>query len=224
MNKLKLLLHPALLAGLLLAVQLKVSAADALEELVQKTRGISSYQARFNQKIKDQFDNLKDQSEGDFILQKPFKFIWHTQSPYEQKIVSDGENLWTFDIDLDQVNIQTLNKALGNTPVFLLEADAATLANTFVVNKLQSGDDVAQTFELKPKQAGYAFERMLVLFKADRLQEILLYDTLGQKTIVDFSDIKVNQPLDPDVFNFKIPQGVDVVDSRVDGSDTSIEQ
>jgi outer membrane lipoprotein carrier protein len=219
MSARKILLQQCLL--ICLVFQCVVQASDALEDLVQQTHKISNFHAYFRQKIKDQYDNLKDQSEGEFILQKPFQFVWYTQKPFEQKIVSDGENLWTYDIDLDQVNIQTLNKAMGNTPVFLLEADASTLAKTFFVNKLETGDPSAQTFELKPKEPGYAFERMMVLFKNGVLREILLLDTLGQKTVVDFSDVKVNQPIDSNVFKFEVPKGVDLVDSRVANSDQS---
>lgn len=190
------------------------ASSDALHELVQETQKIENYRATFNQKIKDQFDNLKDQSSGQFIIQKPYQFVWFTQSPFEQKIVSDGENLWTFDMDLDQVNIQTLNKAMGNTPVFLLAADAEALGQSFYVSKLPTGSETSKTFELKPKEAGYAFERMIVLFKEGVLREILLMDTLGQKTVVDFSDVKVNQTIHDQTFKFVIPEGVDVVDSR----------
>lgn len=201
--------------SILVLLSFTVEASDdALRELVQQTQKIENYRASFNQRIKDQFDNLKDQSSGEFIIQKPYQFVWFTQSPFEQKIVSDGENLWTFDMDLDQVNIQTLNKAMGNTPVFLLGADAETLGKSFHVSKLPTGIETSQTFELKPKEAGYAFERMMVLFKEGVLREILLMDTLGQKTVVDFADVKVNQSIPEQTFKFEIPEGVDVVDSR----------
>jgi outer membrane lipoprotein carrier protein len=210
----KLLLKPLLLKALLLmSFSFSVKASD-VEALVEITRAIENYQAKFEQNIQDQFGNSKDKSSGHFIIQKPFKFVWQTESPFEQKIVSNGETLWTFDQDLDQVNIQTLNKAMGNTPVFLLGANAETLQKTFNVKQLVSGDDAAKTFELTPVEQGYAFERMLVLFKQGKLKEILLLDTLGQKTIVEFSESTQNEALDTSVFEFTVPEGVDVVDSR----------
>lgn len=214
-KKLNIVLNVLLACVLVSAHSFSIASNDALDELVDETTKIKNYRANFKQKIKDQFDNLKDQSEGEFVIQKPYKFVWFTQSPFEQKIVSDGQYLWTFDMDLDQVNIQNLNKAMGNTPVFLLGADAQTLGKSFDVNKLETGESKSKTFELKPKEAGYPFERMMVLFKDGLLREILLMDTLGQKTIVDFSGVEVNQPIEPATFEFEIPDGVDVVDSRV---------
>lgn len=210
----KLVLNNVLLkAFILLSLSINVQASD-VNALVEITRAIENYQASFEQNIQDQFGNSKDKSSGHFIIQKPFKFVWQTKSPFEQKIVSNGETLWTFDQDLDQVNIQTLNKAMGNTPVFLLGADAETLQKTFKVKQLISGDDDAKTFELTPVEQGYAFERMLVLFKQGKLNEILLLDTLGQKTIVEFSEVTQNEALDTSVFEFTVPENVDVVDSR----------
>jgi len=191
-----------------------VVAADDMQSFVDLTNGIKTYQATFEQKITDQFGTVKDSSKGRFLIKKPYQFTWETLEPYQQLIVSNGEELWTFDRDLDQVNIQTLNKAVGNTPVFLLEADSDTLAKTFSVKQLVSGSEQAATFELLPKEQGYSFERMIVQFKEQQLVELLLQDTLGQKTIVSFSEVLVNQELSDQQFNFVIPDDVDVVDSR----------
>lgn len=199
---------------ILLALMSTLSRADDVAEFAALTQQTQSYQANFEQKITDQFGTVKDQSSGRFVIKKPYRFIWETTAPYEQLITSNGETLWTFDRDLDQVNIQTLNKAVGNTPVLLLEADSASLAKTFNVKKLVSGSETAQTFELMPLEQGYSFERLLVQFVDGQLKELYLQDTLGQKTIVTFSEVKVNLELADNKFEFVIPEDVDIVDSR----------
>lgn len=187
---------------------------EALAEFVAITSEIKTLRAEFKQTISDQFGTKKDETSGKFLIKKPAKFVWETVHPFEQLIVSNGESLWTFDKDLDQVNIQDLNTAVGNTPVFLLEADQAELAKTFNVNKLISGETSSLTFELKPKEPGYAFERMMVLFKSGMLKEILLIDTLGQQTVVELTAVSQNQKVEDTEFEFTPPEFVDVMDSR----------
>ncbi len=193
---------------------IETETVSDVHRLVAITQNINSIKATFKQQIKDQFGNTKDKSSGTFYLKKPFKFIWHTESPFQQKLVSNGEVLWTFDQDLDQVNIESLNKAMGNTPVFFLGASAETLSESFQVKQLPGDRSEAQTFELQPKVKEYTFERMLVLFKGNALMEILLKDTLGQQTSVEFAEVEVNQGLDDSLFEFVPPEGVDVLDSR----------
>ncbi|WP_164503661.1 outer membrane lipoprotein chaperone LolA [Pleionea sediminis] len=197
---------------LLTAVQ--VTYASDADKLVDITKDITSVSAEFEQEIRDQFNNLKDKSKGVFQLKKPFKFLWQTQKPFQQLIVSNGDVLWTFDQDLDQVNIESLDKAMGNTPVFFLGADAKTLNESFNITLLPSGQSDAKTFELTPRNNENTFERMLVLFNDGQLKEILLKDTLGQQTSVEFSAVNMNVELADSTFEFTPPEGVDVLDSR----------
>ncbi|MCO7222756.1 outer membrane lipoprotein chaperone LolA [Pleionea sp. CnH1-48] len=188
--------------------------ADDLTELVTMTAKVNTYQAKFEQTITDSAGLIKESAKGEFWLKKPQQFIWKTQSPYEQEVISNGETLWIHDIDLDQVNIQSLNKALGTTPALLLSASAETLGASFIVKKLVSGSEQSATFELLPKDSEGVFERLLLLFKDDVLREIALYDSLGQQTIVRLKDVKANLELDDKQFVFVIPEDLDVVDSR----------
>ncbi|NVJ59994.1 MAG: outer membrane lipoprotein chaperone LolA [Gammaproteobacteria bacterium] len=190
------------------------SSESDLNEFVELTSKIKSLKAEFKQTISDQFGTKKDQTLGNFVIKKPAKFIWETVSPFEQLIVSNGKSLWTFDQDLDQVNIQDLNTAVGNTPVFLLEANKNELAKTFNVKKLLSGEETSATYELTPKEPGYAFERMMVLFKSGVLNEIFLIDTLGQQTVVQLTDVAQNITIEDSEFEFTPPDSVDVMDSR----------
>ncbi len=198
----------------LLLVSFGISHANDAQILSQLTAKTQNFSAQFKQKISDQAGAKKEDSLGQFFFEKPFKFNWHTKSPFEQQIVSDGTDLWTYDIDLEQVNVQTLNTAMSNTPVFLFTAGGEELNETFNVVKLESGNPDVFTFELTPKQQGMAFERMLVQFKKSVLSEILLFDTLGQKTVVEFVNAEINIQLQPEVFVFVAPSDVDVLDSR----------
>jgi outer membrane lipoprotein carrier protein len=188
--------------------------STAVSEFINLTTKTTDYQAQFEQKVKDQFGSVKDQSHGILLLKKPFKFAWHTKTPYEQKVISDGSTLWTFDIDLDQVNIQDVNKAAGSTPVFILQADAAELTQSFHVSLLNSGDSTAQTFELIPKENSEAFERLMIMFKDSMMVELLMFDSLGQQTVVNFKQGKLNQGIAEQEFSLTIPEDVDVIDSR----------
>ncbi len=69
------------------------------------------------------------ESTGTFSFQRPGKFRWVYETPYEQLIVGDGEKLWVYDRDLNQVIVRKLDRRLGSTPAALLAGDSALEKN-----------------------------------------------------------------------------------------------
>jgi outer membrane lipoprotein carrier protein len=61
-------------------------------------------------------------SSGSFVFSRPGKFIWTYQKPYEQVIQADGEKLFIYDKDLNQVTTKKLGNALGSSPAAILSA------------------------------------------------------------------------------------------------------
>ena len=192
-------------------------ASKALANLIGD---LKTYQADFEQRVNNEFGKELDFSSGTFSIKRPDNFRWEIKESFTQTIVADGKQLWTYDEDLEQVTIQDQNQVLANSPLLLLTSDGTELAESFDISlvTLEKTEDVVESdnllFLLKPKQTGNVFDSVHILFEDKKLTELLMADTLGQKTSVKFSSVKINEKLDPSLFNFTVPEGVDVVDSR----------
>ena len=68
--------------------------------------------------------------------------------------------------------------------------------------------------ELTPRDLDSQYKSVRLGFKGDNLAAMVLYDNLGQETRIKFLDTKRNLSLKEDLFEFKPPEGVDIIDER----------
>ncbi|WP_196137524.1 outer membrane lipoprotein chaperone LolA [Aliikangiella sp. G2MR2-5] len=194
-----------------------VSQSDttAAQLLVKKIGGLKTFEAKFEQRVKNENGVEIDFTSGKFSIERPDHFRWEVKESFEQVIVADGEYLYTYDPELEQVTIQLQNHALADSPLLLMTSDAEALADAFDIKllTLSSAED-GNLFLLKPRKDGNIFSSVHILFKNNEITELLMADSLGQQTSVIFSDIRTNIELPQSLFQFVIPEGVDVIDSR----------
>ncbi|ALP53466.1 hypothetical protein Tel_10070 [Candidatus Tenderia electrophaga] len=185
-----------------------VSAADD-EALQAFFSGLSSLGADFTQGVYAPGNQLKQRSQGRVIIQRPGKFRWDYQQPYEQHIVADGTKIWLYDVDLEQVTIKPQDQTMANTPASLLSG-AGQLSEQFDVLALtREGRD---WFELVPKRPDSGFESIYLLLEDDVIHAMELKDSFGQFTRIRFDNVVLNKDYPADSFRLDIPQGVDVID------------
>ena len=70
-------------------------------------------------------------SSGSFEFARPNRFRFAYAKPFEQVIVADGQKVWIFDADLNQVSSRKLTQALGTTPAALLAGGRPRLQADF---------------------------------------------------------------------------------------------
>lgn len=212
-NKLKQMVKTASLSVALLGFS-ALTWAGAAEDLQEKLAKVDSLKAKFSQTIMDDFGRVIDESSGQFELQRPKQFRWTVEFPYEQEIVADGESLWQFDRDIEQINVSTLNDTLGDTPAALLSNAQLNVAEQYNVNSVQGEGEGVVMYHLSPKDETALFEVMIMEFVVDELKALKIKDNLGQTTLVELSATKINVEFADDYFNFSVPEGVDVIDNR----------
>lgn len=178
-------------------------------ELLQiKLNNIQSMTATFNQTVKTKH-RLVSQSSGTMGLQRPGRFRWQTLTPMAQLIVADGQKIWVYDKDLEQVTVKRQQKGLGGTAALFLSGYNDTVSRDFNVTQKGSGNELV--FNLKAKSPKANFQRIKLMFRQNNLTGLELHDQLGQVTFVRLSQIKLNLKLGANLFHFKTPKGVDVV-------------
>jgi outer membrane lipoprotein carrier protein len=149
------------------------------------------------------------ESTGTFSFQRPGKFRWTYETPYEQLIVGDGDRLWIYDRDLNQVIVRKLDRALGSTPAALLAGDSALEAN-FDLTDAGTRDGV-DFVEAKPRTADTGFERVRIGFAGNLPRVMELKDTFGNVTTLTFGPFDRNSAQDAAQFRFVPPKGADIV-------------
>lgn len=208
-----------LYAALALAASSAQAAGGATAPLDEFLKGLVSLKARFEQVLLDEQGVERERSRGTFYLSRPGRFRWDYESPYQQSIVADGQRVYVYDKDLEQVTVKPLQKALGSTPALLLDGEV-NIEERFVVSRGTPAEGLVW-LELGPKDAraaresgGYAQIRLG--FAGPRLKRMDLRDNLNQVTRIELKNAERNPNLDPSLFTFTPPAGVDVLDAEQD--------
>ncbi|MCW8885850.1 MAG: outer membrane lipoprotein chaperone LolA [Motiliproteus sp.] len=181
----------------------------ATENLHRLLSTLNSFSADFEQLVLDSSGSRLQASHGHVDLRRPGLFRWQTNEPFPQLLVSDGETLWLYDEDLEQVTQQSVDRRLTNTPALLLSGDLSDLQKSFVISGPVIGDE--GVYRLTPIDENAMFAVMRIMFTEGQPVEMQLEDNLGQQTSVVFSNRLFNPMLDPDLFTFEIPEDADVI-------------
>ena len=197
--------------GVLLLLLLLPAAALAsgVERFQAYLRTTQTARADFEQKVFDSERKLVQQSKGSFSFLRPGRFRWSYAQPYAQLIVGDGARVWIYDEDLNQVTVRAMARALGSTPAALL-AGAADVERAFELSDAGSRDGL-EWLEAKPREREAGFERIRLGMGTVGVRAMELTDHFGQTTVLRFSNIVRNPPLEPSTFRFTPPKGADVL-------------
>jgi outer membrane lipoprotein carrier protein len=183
--------------------------ASSLDRFKDFVRGTQSARADFEQKVHDRSGKLTQESKGSFAFQRPGLFRWVYAKPIDQLIVGDGERVWIYDRDLNQVTVRKLSRALGSTPAALL-AGSADIEKAFELSDAGKKDGL-EWLEATPREREAGFERVRMGFDADELRAMELFDHFGQRTVLRFMNLRRNPKIDKSEFRFEPPKGADVL-------------
>lgn len=191
----------------LLSAFAHASAIDSLKAFVQQAH---TFKAAFSQTLLDKNLQVMQQASGVMMFERPGKFRWMYEKPYQQLIVGDGSRVWFYDHDLNQVTVRQLDLAIGSSPAALL-AGGSAIERDFELAELEVHDDI-EWLEAVPKAKESTFELIRMGFTpSGELREMVLRDNFGQFTLLAFTDLDTNPVLPPDLFRFTPPEGADVI-------------
>ena len=182
------------------------------DQLSRFLDNMQTLEANFTQTLMDDQGIELESSTGMVFLHRPDKFRWDYKHPYLQTIVTNGETLWIYDEDLEQVTIRDVTSTLESTPAAILGSYEGIDEQFIIIEmgKIEEFDWV----ELTPRDIESQYDSIRLGFDKDKLGMMVMFDNLGQVTRVDFTQQVINQKLDNDTFNFEPPQGIDIIDDR----------
>lgn len=195
--------------GLLLLIPATSLAASPPAYFTEFFTGLLTLQADFDQQVLDGKRQLLQSSQGHMWIKRPGRFRWDYETPYRQQLVADGERLWSYDEDLEQVTVQPASEVLTATPAVLLSGDKP-LESLFSIEET-SATAGEQRVTLIPKSDDSNITQLHVLFSGKLLTRIEAEDSFGNTTLFSFTRLERNPELDEKLFTFTPPAGADVV-------------
>ena len=181
-----------------------------VELLTEQMKGIKTIKANFQQKIFDNKQRLMQESTGRLSLKRPNQLYWLTQSPFEHLVVTDGHDLWLYDIDLEQVNKDVFSEDLNQAPALLLGGQVDLIVKKYQVEQLDSQAN-GFLFKLTPLDDSGVFTALTIHFIDRKIHAMQMYDSFDQNTKIVFSDVTLNAAVDDKLFKFVVPDDVDLV-------------
>ena len=183
--------------------------ADGQELLNNFVNDIRTLSGRFEQQLVDADNIVIDESSGTLDIRKPGRFRWTYLEPYEQILVADGLNVWSYDVDLEQVTVKPQADVLASTPALLLGGSQSVLDDFEYIGSFTDRDTV--WVRMRPKSDDNGFTRVELGFDDGQLGRMIFSDSLGQTTLIALYDLSLNDAIDDHQFRFSPPAGVDVV-------------
>ncbi len=194
-----------------------LASANVLEQFKSFVNGAQSAMGDFSQQLVkiDAATNTQrvfSTSSGTFIFARPGKFIWTYQKPYEQIFQVDGDKLYIYDKDLNQVTTKSLGNSLGSSPAAILFG-SNDLEKNFILKEGKSKDGL-EWLEATPKAKDATFGQIGIGLRNGFLEAMELRDSFGQVSLLTFKNVVRNPILSVGQFKFVVPKSADVFDSN----------
>lgn len=180
------------------------------ELLSKKLQPMVTLTADFSQTITDADGSPLQEASGQLTVKRPRHFHWKTLEPYEHIVVTDGTELWLYDVDLEQITKQAFNADLDKAPALLLSGEIDEINKQYEVTRDTVNKDES-LYHLVPNDADALFSQLSISFVNGILGAMVLRDSFDQITTITFSNTQLNPAVDDDLFNFIPPQGIDVI-------------
>ncbi len=199
----------ALTMGLLLASAAGATALDQFKTFVSSTKAAKGeFTQRQVKNTNGEAAKPAQPSSGTFLFARPGKFIWTYVKPYDQVLQADGEKLYIFDKDLNQVTVKQLGNALGSSPAAILFG-SNDLEKNFTLSEAGTRDGM-EWLKAVPKAKDTSFEQITIGLRDGLPQAMELKDSFGQTSVLTFSKFEKNPALTATSFKFVMPKGADV--------------
>lgn len=197
---------------LLLAVYLSASVntwgqTSPAESLAEALSGLNNVRAQFTQTVTDGYGQVVEKSTGKIALARP-NARWEVEKPYPQTLILSGSQLQIYDPDLEQVTERDIAEDWEQVPLALLMGAQRRLSEHYLITTVARAEVVQ--FRLSPLTPS-VLASIEITFGDDQLKEVVITDSGGQRTIVEFRNHRAGQVIQSELFQLKLPLDTDVI-------------
>ena len=198
---------------LLALIPLPATATLAIDRMERFFSSEATYFAEFQQVIYDEGLHIVEESSGLMWLSRPHRFRWDYVEPAAQTIVGDGDSIWVYDLELEQVTVRNLSEFLDQSAAEIL-AGSGNVNENYRVEDLGQQGSLAWVNIVPLSEDSLQFESMRLGFDEETLRVLEVLDSLGSLTQIQMVDVILGESHAEKVYQFEVPDGVDVIDSR----------
>lgn len=192
--------------------------AVAKNTLRTKLASLAFFSADFTQVVESTSGEKIAQSTGKLAISKPNLANWHTLTPDELAIISDGNDVWFYDPWIEQVSVYSLSAAIAKTPILLLTSQDESLWEQYSVTKLSDDDLTTERFVISANDVNSQIKSLTLMFDTvsdhSQLKQFSFLDATGQLSHIRLTNFEDKNPPNLSLFRFEIPEGVQVDDQR----------
>ncbi|MFK8013519.1 MAG: outer membrane lipoprotein chaperone LolA [Marinicellaceae bacterium] len=202
---------PVFIAIFALSFAIKAEETEAQNLLNEIRKDLTSLQANFEQYEIDMNDNESEKLTGQVWLQTPNQFKWQYAEPSPQLILANGETVWIYDEDLEQVSIKEQENTQNPIYVLLNKNDTQENFELRLLDKKEEKNQDLEWLEMTPKNPGEDIKKVWLGISDNTLKVIKLKNQMDSIVIFEFENTVRNPALAEGFFTFEVPQGVDVI-------------
>ena len=175
------------------------------------------FQADFQQFSFIKSIDEEQKASGKVYLKKPGLMRWEYLKPEKQLIVLDGKVLWIYSHENKQVIKNDLvNNFDTKMPYFFL-LGLGKIEDEFNVRYINAGNVSEENWislELKPKEEQPGLEKLVLKInpKNFQVESSSIFDYYGNITSIVFYDIQINRDVPVSLFQYQVPEGVEVIE------------
>jgi outer membrane lipoprotein carrier protein len=194
----------------LLGMALTPQAQGLVERIQHFYEGTRDLKGQFSQRVELAMGQVEEAG-GAFYLKRPGMMRWEYERPEHRLLVTDGATLWAYTPMDQQVIVQELKAAVTSIPFDFLMG-AGRLTDQFVVNQVTARGDRTRLL-LTPRRPDPHLRAMEMEVEGTTLhiQSLTLQDPHNNRTVLHFSQLKINSDLPADLFSFVPPPGAKIL-------------
>jgi outer membrane lipoprotein carrier protein len=178
------------------------------QQLKDKLAIFDQINATFVQRVTSSEGKLLNESNGEMNISRPGKFYWQMTMPDEDLIVSNGKIIWYYSPFIEQVTLINFDDAIIGTPFALLAGASEKQWADYVVTKKGNKFSVTNPGQVQTSTFIFEFD------KNNNISKFVVIEEQGQRSEFLLNHKNIVTPIDPTMFEFKIPVGVEVDDQR----------
>jgi len=188
----------------------EIASLNRLDSLLSDIETLSSDVVQL---IVESDGGVLEESDITMQLKKPDGFYWETLTPFPELIVTDGNTLWNYQPDFEQVVIEDWDSSRSELAAQLLSGNIESLAGDYRIESVTLNESEHQEFELSPRAADSVYQIISINFMSNELESIYLNSKNGQQTVWRFENVVRNREIADSQFLFIPPENIEIIEN-----------
>ena len=189
-----------------------ITGETVLTEIQKRYDNTVDLEASFVQEYVGKVVRVPQKGEGQVYFKKKGMMRWDYRVP-NQKLISNGQTLWYYQPEENQVFVSDLSKVLRERTPLAFLAGEGNLSRDF---NLGNFNEAAYVLELIPKEPNQVLAKLVLTVDKQTFYVVQtdVIDGLGNVTRTRFTNIKTNMSLSSSLFNFTVPPGTEILKAQ----------